>query len=113
MPLLLLLIPDLGDFGTQIPQTGDETEPKGPPKLVKKRRSEVEGRPKIGHRAIRELSFERKSMCFLNNTNSHLIFCFFLRIVFAKMKPMCRKVAPKTKHKRHDAVANERFKKNM
>jgi hypothetical protein len=101
--LLLLLIPDLGDFGTEITQTGDETEPKGPPKLAKKRRSEVEGRPKIGHRAI----------FFVYKTNAHLIFCFLLIIVFAKMKPMCRKVAPKTKHKRQDAVANERFKKNM
>ncbi len=29
------------------------------------------------------------------------------------MTPACRNVAPKTKHKRKDAVANERFKKNM
>ncbi len=29
------------------------------------------------------------------------------------MTPVCRNVAPKTKHKRKDAVANERFKKNM
>ncbi len=65
-------------------QTGDETEPKGPPKLAKKRPSEVEGRPKIGPRAIRELSFESKSLCFFNKTNSHQICLFLLRILLQK-----------------------------
>ena len=37
----------------------------------------------------------------------------FVKNCVANMTPVCRNVAPKTKHKRKDAVANERFKKNM
>ena len=103
---------DLGDFGTEIPQTGDETEPKGPPKLAKKRPIVVEGRPKIGPRAIRELSFEVKSFFFEQNkfTSDFLV---FVKNFVANMTPVCRNVAAKTNHKRNNVVANERFKTNM
>ncbi len=81
--------------------------------MAKKRPSEVEGRPKIGPRAIRELSLEVKSMfCFKQNKLTYDCFVFAKNFV-AKMTPVCRNVAPKTKQKREDVVANERFKKNM
>ena len=56
-----VIFPSQGDL---LAQTGDETEPKRPPKLAKKRPSEVEGRPKIGPRVIREVRFDGKSLFF-------------------------------------------------
>ena len=37
----------------------------------------------------------------------------FVKNFVANMTPVSRNVAPKTKHKRKDAVANERFEKHM
>ena len=69
-------------------------------------------RANIGPRAIRELHFGVKSLVFLQNQLSS-DFLVFVKICVARMTPACRNVAPKTKRKRKNAVANERFKKNM
>ena len=42
----------------------------------------------------------------------HFLFFVFVTKFVAKLTQACRDVAPKTTHKRNNAVANERFKKN-
>ena len=100
---------DLGDVGSEITQTGDETEPKGPPKRGPAR---SRGSPISVPEQSGSCILEGNPVFFKQNKLTYVLLASVKNGV-AKMTPVCRNVAPKTKHKRKDAVANERFKKNM